>query len=152
MTAIHLPPLVRSWCQNHGWTMGVIRLTVLQRFATWILLATGGSNNQSSSTTSVTIEKRTNAGSFDALNIQNIALSGIGRVAYLASIDLSNFFLTCYTWFVLATVIMTVAFFSVRHIFLFLVKKEKLKLSFKPNADWNQRHKGFLFQLVSKSY
>jgi hypothetical protein len=42
MCAVPLPPVVSAWTQNFQWTMGIIRVGFLQKFATWYQRATGG--------------------------------------------------------------------------------------------------------------
>jgi hypothetical protein len=42
LCAVPLPPVVAAWTQNFQWTMGIIRVGFLQRFATWYQRATGG--------------------------------------------------------------------------------------------------------------
>ncbi|KAJ8609855.1 hypothetical protein MRB53_038894 [Persea americana] len=41
MTAVSMPPIVQSWTQNFQWSMGIIRVSFLQRLATWYQRATG---------------------------------------------------------------------------------------------------------------
>jgi hypothetical protein len=42
MTAISLPPIVAAWAQNFDWSMGLIRIRIVQRFLTWYINSTGG--------------------------------------------------------------------------------------------------------------
>lgn len=52
MCAVPLPPVVAAWTQNFQWTMGIIRVGFLQKFATWYQRATGGHPTQYLSTLS----------------------------------------------------------------------------------------------------
>src|ERR1700750_2849469 len=86
MTAVRLPPISQAWSQNFQWSMGVIRLDIFERFATWFLRSTGGNPASiltSVATTSVRIQKRTNSETYNTLNAASVKLSGIRRVSYL---------------------------------------------------------------------
>jgi hypothetical protein len=53
LTAVHMPPIVQSWTQNFAWSMGIIRVSFLQKLATWYQRATGGTPSTYLSTLSV---------------------------------------------------------------------------------------------------
>ncbi|KKA31251.1 hypothetical protein TD95_002739 [Thielaviopsis punctulata] len=61
LTAVRMPPIVRSWTQDFQWSMGVINLGFMQKIFTWYQRATGGTPSSlfdSLSTVSVQVEKR----------------------------------------------------------------------------------------------
>jgi hypothetical protein len=154
MTAVRFPPIARAWSQNFQWSMGVIRLDIIEHFATWFLKSTGGNPTSvltSKAMTTIGIQKRTNSGTYDALNVENVNLSGIGRVSYLASIELSNFFLTCYIWFIVATIISALLICTIRNCFYILEKRGKPVTDKEKKFPWSLYQKGLLFQLVCSS-
>jgi len=60
MCAMPLPPIVAGWTQNFQWSMGIIRVTFLQRMATWYQRATGGTPTtylSNLSNTSIEVQK-----------------------------------------------------------------------------------------------
>ena len=64
MTSVTMPPIVQSWTQNFQWSMGIIRVSFLQRLATWYQRSTGGTPTtylSTLSTVSVQVEKRKRA-------------------------------------------------------------------------------------------
>ena len=154
MTAVHLPPIARAWSQNFQWCMGVIRLDVFEHFATWFLRSTGGNPTSiltSVATTSIRVQKRTNSGTYDTLNAANVNLRGLRRVSFLASIEITNFFLTCYIWFIIASLISALLIFTIRICLSILKKRVNSLNSQERKLPWNLYHKGLLFQLVSHS-
>jgi hypothetical protein len=61
LTAIQMPPVVRSWTQDFQWSMGIIKLSFMQDIFTWYQRATGGTAAtlfDSLTTVSVQVEKR----------------------------------------------------------------------------------------------
>jgi hypothetical protein len=153
MTSIHLPPSVRAWTQNFQFSMGVIRLSVLQKLVTWFLRSTSGRTTTVLTTTapsSVRIHKRSNSQSTHNITRVNLDLGGIERVAYLARIEISNLFLTSYTWFILAGMLVTLIIVICR-VVSSRIATDRGQLSLvRYNAEaWSNEHKGLLFQ-VSK--
>lgn len=61
LTAIQMPPVVRSWTQDFQWSMGIIKVTFMQDIFTWYQRSTGGTAADlfdSLTTYSVQVEKR----------------------------------------------------------------------------------------------
>src|ERR1700753_1576648 len=148
MTAIHFPPIVRAWSQNFQWSMGVIKIHIFQLFASWFLRSTGGYPTNlltSGAKNSVKIQKRTNSGTFNAMNVQDINLSGIGRVSYLASIEITNFFLTSYMWFFIAAFISILSIFILKFCLNALERRGKHTFIRDEEIEWSVYHKGILF-------
>jgi hypothetical protein len=171
MTAIQLPPIVSSWTQNFQWSMGIIRVTFLQRMATWYQRATGGKPSEvlsSLATTSVQIQKRslqaltfiassaarllrrTNNNTTNAENTNVITVRGIKRVGFRANIELTNIFFTGYTFFVIFILlaVATVAIFKV--VCEALTKAGKMKGdTFRDFRNgWTTVLRGIMFRIV----
>lgn len=87
MTAVPLPPLVQAWTQNFAWTMGIVRVSFMQRFFNWYLRATGGTPTILLSTladASVDIQKRSldmrrrSLEAFQGLSLQRLSQRSYG--------------------------------------------------------------------------
>ena len=114
MTAVPLPPIVQSWTQNFQWTMGIIGVNFMQTIASWYQKSTGGTPAtilNSLTTTSVHVMRRSvmmaaEAGSIGgsilkrATNQNTVneagtyTVRGMDRVAFRASMEATNLFLT----------------------------------------------------------
>lgn len=135
MTAVDMPPIVRSWTQNFQWTMGIIRVGFLQEIATWYQRATGGTPStylSTLATTSVQVQKRsldavrdvynsardivprTNGDSNVNEQSSTIIVAGIERVGFMAGIEETNIFMTGLIFFMIfvAFVVLLVALFK----------------------------------------
>jgi hypothetical protein len=153
MTSVTTPPIVRAWTQNFQWSMGIIRVGFLQRMATWYQRSTGGKAAvllSSLSSTSVRLQKRTNAKTSTNLNNTIQTLKGIARVSFLASIEITNTFFTSYTWFIVALLFVTIGVVLFKYLCEFLVKKDKMDpTKFEEFRNgWTYVLKGILFRLV----
>lgn len=133
LTAVQMPPVVRSWTQDFQWSMGIIKVTFMQDIFTWYQRATGGtaaSLFDSLTTVSVQVEKRGLDMLPDAAvglyrrgaammpravsalakrgNIQTgsgaYLVYGIQRVAFKAGIETTNLFMTGLTFFCLLVI------------------------------------------------
>ncbi|KAK6076116.1 calcium-related spray protein [Seiridium cupressi] len=131
LTAVHIPPVVRSWTQDFQWSMGIIQVPFMQDIFTWYQRATGGTAAtlfDSLTTVSVQVEKRgipVQAGMelmrrgaavvpraantlLKRANIQtgsgSYIVYGIQRVAFKAGIETTNLFMTGLTFFCLFVV------------------------------------------------
>jgi hypothetical protein len=131
LTAVHMPPVVRSWTQDFQWSMGIIKVSFMQDIFTWYQRATGGTAAtlfDSLTTVSVQVEKRgipVQAGMelmrrgvamvpraastlLKRANIQtgsgSYIVYGIQRVAFKAGIETTNLFMTGLTFFCLFVV------------------------------------------------
>lgn len=174
LCAVPLPPIVASWTQNFQWTMGIIRVTFLQKMATWYQRATGGTpTTYLSQLTEISIEvqkmrrvrraldfttgalgrlvARSNAAATEAqAGTERIVLRGVERVGFKANIETTNIFFTGYTFlivFILFTIIGVVAF---KYICEGLVKAGRMKsdkfVDFR--NGWRTVLKGILFRVI----
>lgn len=128
LTAVQMPPVVRSWTQDFQWSMGIIKVSFMQDIFTWYQRATGGTAAtlfDTLTTVSVQVEKRgipVSAGMdlmrrgaamvpratntlLKRANIQtgsgSYIVYGIQRVAFKAGIETTNLFMTGLTFFCL---------------------------------------------------
>ncbi|TLD29424.1 putative duf907 domain protein [Venturia nashicola] len=158
MTAVSMPPIVRSWTQNFQWSMGIIRVGFLQKMATWYLRSTGGQQSTYLSNlarTSVQVQKRslsrrTNSQMVNAERLKHLTVRGIERVGFVSKIEITNIFFTSYLFFcifIFSTVIAVVLFKAI----LELLHKAKW---IKPErfqdfrVGWKVMLKGILFRIV----
>lgn len=176
MTAVHLPPIVASWCQNFMWSMCIIRLGFLQDIATWYQRSTGGTPSQVLSdlaTESVQVEKRSleyvgalMKRSMYALHNQlikrastgdstgNTVVRGIDRVGFRAKIELTNIFMTGYIFLVIFVVFVTLGVVLFKLFCEGLAKAGQLKGDkFQDFRNgWTTVLKGILFRVVLISF
>ncbi|KFY13729.1 hypothetical protein V492_03076 [Pseudogymnoascus sp. VKM F-4246] len=134
MSSVPLPPIVQSWTQNFQWSMGLIGVKFMQTIASWYQKSTGGvpaTILNSLTTTSVHVLRRSltlaaeaNSDGIQILkraNNQNLAnpvtgtytVKGIDRVAFRASMEATNVFLTglmFFCFFLAATTLGVIAF------------------------------------------
>ncbi|KFY34484.1 hypothetical protein V494_06719 [Pseudogymnoascus sp. VKM F-4513 (FW-928)] len=134
MSSVPLPPIVQSWTQNFQWSMGIIGVEFMQTIASWYQKSTGGvpaTILNSLTTTSVHVLRRSLTLAAEAnpdgiqilkrANNQNLAnpvtgtytVKGIDRVAFRASMEATNVFLTglmFFCFFLAATTLGVIAF------------------------------------------
>jgi len=165
MTAIAMPPIVRSWTQNFQWSMGIIRVGFLQTLATWYQRSTGGTPSTYLSqlaTTSVQISKRT----LEALNhflrrsnnsandtSKTVVVMGIERVGFVAGIEITNIFLTGYIFLLIFILFVTIGVVAFKFICEGLARAGKLSPDkFRDFRNgWRTVLKGILYRIVSDS-
>jgi hypothetical protein len=179
MVAVDMPPIVEAWTQNFQWSMGIIRVGFLQRIATWYQRATGGTPSTVLSElgdTSVEVLRRRKrdftepamdlvkkaTNSLVAKRASSIAkrsdqeaqkltvIRGIDRVAFRASMEETNVFLTgliFFSVFVVFVVIIVAAFKGITEL---LVKHGKMKSErFQDFRNgWKVVLRGILFRLT----
>lgn len=176
LTAVPLPPVVRSWTQNFQWSMGIIKVGFMQDIFTWYQRATGGDPAtifDTMTTRSVQVQKR---GLIDSgvdvfkrsmimmprtasalAKRQNIELSsgsyivyGIQRVAFKMGIETTNLFMTGLTFFMLFVVFTIMAVAAFKGICELCVKKRWMNsekfLDFR--NGWITVLKGILFRVT----
>ena len=169
MTAVELPPIVASWTQNFQWSMGIIRISFLQKMATWYQRATGGTPStvlSSLATTSVQVQKRsleliakvaarimkrTNNNTTNAENSDVITVRGIERVGFRARIELTNIFFTGYTFFIIFVLLV------IAGVGLFKIACESLTKAGRMKGEtfrdfrngWTTVLRGIMFRIVS---
>jgi len=164
MTAIAMPPIVRSWTQNFQWSMGIIRVGFLQTLATWYQRSTGGTPSTYLSqlaTTSVEIAKRSveglnylmrrsNSNSADDTS-KTVVVMGIERVGFVAGIEISNIFLTGYIFLLIFILFVTIGVVAFKFICEGLAKAGKLSPDkFRDFRNgWRTVLKGILYRIVS---
>ncbi|KAF2087684.1 DUF907 domain protein [Saccharata proteae CBS 121410] len=176
MTAVTLPPIVASWTQNFQWSMGIIRIGFLQDMCTWYQRATGGTPStvlSSLSTTSVEVEKkakrsmamahlahkmvrrgvhqlvsRATTSSSDTDTVTTVR--GIERVGFRASIELTNIFLTGYSFFVIFVLFVVLGVAIFKGILELLAKAGRMQSNkFQEFRNgWLTVLKGILFRIV----
>jgi hypothetical protein len=175
MCAIPLPPIVAAWTQNFQWSMGIIRVTFLQKMATWYQRATGGTPTTHLSnlnTMSVEVQKRmarrgldfvtdiarpitimarSNSQTTDTVaNNERLVLLGIERVGFKARIETTNIFFTGYTFFIIFVLLTVIGVVAFKFLCEALVKAGRMKgdkfVDFR--NGWQTVLKGILFRVV----
>ena len=177
LCAVPLPPIVISWTQDFVWSVGIIRVSFLQKFATWYQRGTGGKPTSilvTLGSKSVQIAKRgldnyggkaiaevghaiyrrtqtvvTNAGGA-------YVVTGLQRAAFLAPMEPTNLYVTCVTFYFIF------CFFTLLVIFLFKVIcdvairarwMESQNNRFQDFHDnWRIMLKGTIFRLILIGY
>jgi hypothetical protein len=164
MMAVPLPPIVSSWTQNFQWSMGIIRVSFLQKMATWYQRATGGSPTtylSTLSTTSIEVQKRSlnmvpralhhltsRETATDGSN--RVILHGIERVGFRAHMETTNIFFTGYCFFVIFVLLVVIGVVAFKFICEGLVKAGKMKgdkfVDFR--NGWRTVLKGIMFRII----
>lgn len=167
MTAVAMPPIVRSWTQNFQWSMGIIHVGFLQTLATWYQRSTGGTPStylSSLATTSVQISKRSlealsnlvarmNSQATNAETMTTVTVMGIERVGFVAGIEITNIFMTGYIFFLIFVIFVTFGVVAFKFICEGLAKAGKLSPDkFRDFRNgWQTVLKGILYRIVSHS-
>lgn len=177
LTSVPLPPIVQSWTQNFDWSMGIIEVDFMQKIATWYQKSTGGTPAtllNSLTTTSVQVLKRSlGKRSMDqtigllteAHNLSKRASSttevsgtyvvrGIKRVAFRASIESTNLFLTGLIFFCIF-IFFTIVFVAMFKYFCELAVRMRWMKSDKFQDfrnGWFTVLKGIMFRMVLIGY
>jgi hypothetical protein len=121
LCAVPLPAIVQSWTQDFSWSMGIIRVSFLQKLATWYQLGTGGKPAtilQTLGTKSVQVVKRSleSMGGPQSLVRRSqdssvpsgeYVVKGIKRVAFRAGMEPTNLFLTGIIFFCIFVIFTT---------------------------------------------
>ncbi|KAK9358730.1 hypothetical protein V1504DRAFT_460079 [Lipomyces starkeyi] len=135
MCSMTLPPLTSAWAQDFEWTMGIIKVNFMQKIFNWYIQATGGTPStllQNLSSVSINVQKRSleylakrstsllarSNNNSDLTTISTTyTLHGIRRVAYLAGIEITNLFITGFTFFIFFTFIISFILVMLKLIF-----------------------------------
>ena len=163
MTAVTMPPIVRSWTQNFQWSMGIIRVGFLQTLATWYQRSTGGTPSTYLSqlgTTSVQVAKRSLDSVINLFARSNtntsgasktVVVMGIERVGFVAGIEITNIFLTGYMFFLIFILFVILGVIMFKYICEGLVRAGKLSPDkFRDFRNgWHTVLKGILYRIVS---
>ena len=180
LTSVPLPPIVQSWTQNFDWSMGIIDVDFMQSIATWYQKSTGGTPAtllNSLTTTSVQVEKRslpqigkrsaaatiellTRAHELHKRSSTSSSVSGtyivkgIKRVAFRASIEATNVFLTGLSFFCIF-IVFTIIFVALfKGLCELAVKRKWMKNDqFEDFRNgWFTVLKGIMFRMVLIGY
>jgi hypothetical protein len=165
MTAVAMPPIVRSWTQNFQWSMGIIHVGFLQSLATWYQRSTGGTPSTYLSqldTTSVQVAKRSLNGlsnlftrdtSADSASSKTITVMGIERVGFEADIEITNIFFTGYVFFLIFIIFVILGVIIFKYVCEALARAGKLSPDkFRDFRNgWHTVLKGILYRIVSMS-
>lgn len=168
MCAVPLPPIVAAWTQNFQWSMGIIRVGFLQKMATWYQRATGGTPSSllsSLTTTSVAVQKRSvdyleeayqqlvkrsNSASTTQQPSTVTTVRGIERVGFRANIEITNIFLTGYTFFIIFVLFSVLAVVIFKYVCELLIRSGRMKgdkfVDFR--NGWKTVLKGILYRIV----
>lgn len=169
MTAVELPPIVASWTQNFQWSMGIIHIGFVQELATWYQRATGGTPStvlSSLATTSVDVQKRSlavvkrfakralearsNNEVTQAETTNVVTIHGIERVGFRANIELTNIFLTGYSFFIIFVILVVLGVAVFKGVLELLAKNGRMRGNkFQEFRNgWLTVLKGILFRIV----
>jgi hypothetical protein len=181
LTSVPLPPIVQSWTQNFQWAMGIIEVDFLQSIFTWYQKSTGGTPAtllNTLTTTSVQVTKRSleatvGKRSMDkTIQLLNVAhalskrtntattttgayvVKGMKRVAFRASIEATNLFLTGLTFFCIF-IVFTIIFVALFKGYCELAVKMKWMKNDKFQDfrnGWFTVLKGIMFRMVLIGY
>ncbi|CAI4052399.1 hypothetical protein SKDZ_15G4970 [Saccharomyces kudriavzevii ZP591] len=174
-----LPPIVAAWTQNFQWSMGIIKIDFMQRLFDWYILATSGfptvvyhnrevlsisvqkrelDNKAISASSNLNgIESSQKDGLLYTSNLKNskdylskiLVLRGIKRVSYKAGIELSNFFLTGFSFFIVFILVVVIGFITFKTSLKLLdrFKIKSTKYSFF-HVNWSTLLQGTLYRVI----
>ncbi|QHS76439.1 putative flavin adenine dinucleotide transporter SPAR_O04670 [Saccharomyces paradoxus] len=174
-----LPPIVAAWTQNFQWSTGIIKINFMQHLFDWYIVATSGSPTvvyHNKEVLSISVQKRSlnskiisassnlngvESSQRDNLlytsNLRNandylskiLVLRGIKRVSYKAGIEISNFFLTGFSFFIVF-IGMVILGFIIFKTSLKVIQRFKIKttryLHF--HIHWSALLQGTLYRVV----
>jgi Transient receptor potential (TRP) ion channel/ML-like domain len=154
MCSIRLPPIVRAWTQNFQWSMGIIRVGFLQKFAVWYQRATGGKPSKqlfNLANTSIQVQKRSlNSAMMQTESGQVHTVKGIERVGFQAKIERTNIFFTGYTILIIFTLFVTIGVILAKYLCELLIRAKKMKPEqfYDFRREWTLVLKGIVFRLI----
>jgi len=151
MIPLAMPPIVEAWTQNFQWSLGIVRVSFLQTLCTWYTRASGGTPSRILSSlpkASVRVHRRSNAQGYNGFTQKAQSVLEIERVSFKANIEISNFFLSGFFWFVIS-VMMVSAVMAISKLFSSRFKKSSDHDLFHWCGAWGPDYfKGALFRLV----
>ncbi|KAF3023468.1 hypothetical protein E8E14_002382 [Neopestalotiopsis sp. 37M] len=179
LTGVSLPPSVQAWTQDFQWSIGIIRVSFLQKIFTWYQRATGGTPSQlftTLETISVQVSKRSLQPALGLArralammpepvasivkrgNIKNdsgsYVVTGIQRVAYRAEIESTNLFLTGFFFFCITLVFTAIVVALAKGLCDLAVKLRWVKndrfSDFR--SGWQVLLKGVLYRITMMGY
>lgn len=133
MAVDQVPPIANAWSENLAWSMGLIRVSFMQKIFRWYIQATGGtpSLNLTSSTINILVQRSLEYVSDLAKrgaelmkrekplvlfgNSNVLIFRGIKRVAYQANIELTSVVVTGFTFFILCAYILVAFLFIIKY-------------------------------------
>lgn len=175
MAVAKLPPIAASWAENFVWTLGIIQVGFMQDVMTWYVRSTGGTPTNilpNKNIISIAAYKRSLAENFDAIaptlqkrvDLNNnytttnerdsglvgktLVVQGVERAAYLADIELSNFFVTGATFFLFIGLCLAVLLAGSKGILELLIRTGAVRSDrFEAyRIQWRAYTKGMLFR------
>ncbi|CAI4055562.1 hypothetical protein SUVZ_01G0120 [Saccharomyces uvarum] len=177
MGVSRVPPIAAAWTQNFQWSMGIINASFMQKIFDWYVQATNGVSNvvvANKDVLSISVQKKRGISvasssdyNFDSIlddsnlyttsekdpsnySTKILVLRGIERVAYLANIELSNFFLTGIVFFLFFVFVVIVSLIFFKALLEVLTRAGILKETsnfFQYRKNWGSIIKGTLFRL-----
>jgi hypothetical protein len=176
LCAVPLPPIVQSWTQNFSWSIGIIKVTFLQKMATWYQITTGGTPTTiltTLSTKSVQVVKR-NVDSSGRLAEEVHSLyqraqtatipsggyivSGMKRVAFRADMESTNLFLTVLTIYCIFVVFTMLGVTLLKELCELAIRAKWVKSQSQSHRlqnfrdDWLVTLKGIIFRPILIGY
>ncbi|KAN0091968.1 TRP domain containing protein [Hyaloscypha variabilis] len=175
LVAVPLPPIVQAWTQDFNWSLGIIKVRFLQKFATWYQMSTGGTPSTilaTLETKSVQVAKRAleegsrlirltaplgrRTAQIATTESGEYIVTGIDRAAFRANIEPTNLFLTSlifYCIFILLALVGLALFKLLCEVALrrrFFPKQQTLLQEF--HDKWLVTLKGVIFRLILLGY
>lgn len=110
-----VPPIAAAWAENLAWSMGLIRVSFMQKIFRWYVESTGGTPtlDLTSSTINILVQRAYDLGKrgLDLVkrskpvvlygNSNVLIFRGIKRLSYKANIEITSMVVTGFTFFVL---------------------------------------------------
>lgn len=153
-----VPPIASAWAENLAWSMGLIRVSFMQKIFRWYVQATGGTPTLNLTSTTINILVQRSVDYVGAVakrgvelfkrekplvlygNANVLIFRGIKRIAYNARIELTSVVCTGFTFFVLCAYVL---------IGLILIFKYGSELFIR--AGWMKNHRFLDFRQNWKS-
>ncbi|KAI5953288.1 FLC1 [Candida jiufengensis] len=147
-----MPPIASAWAENLAWSMGLIRITFMQKIFRWYVQSTGGTPTTYfiSEVKQILVQKRKRSQEYlygeigenvvdyvyglgkRALdyslesNKNLIVLRGIKRIGYNTHIEPTSIVPTGYTWFVLMGYLLVVLLVLIKSCIVLLTRAKKI--------------------------
>lgn len=168
LCAVPLPPIVQAWTQDMSWSLGIIKVHFLQKFATWYQLSTSGTPTTiltTLGTKSVQVAKRSleeghslyqRSAAIQTTQSGEYIVTGIDRVAYLENMEPSNLFFTSlifYCMFVIFALLVVGIFKAVCELAIRQnwISSDSYLYHIVRN-DWRASLKGVVFRVILIGY
>ncbi|CZR61622.1 related to Calcium_related spray protein [Phialocephala subalpina] len=168
LCGVPLPPIVQAWAQDMSWSLGIIKVHFLQKFATWYQLATGGHPSTiltTLGTKSVQVAKRSieaaHSLSQRSATIASTAsgeyiVTGIDRVAYLENMEPTNLFFTSLTFYCIFVIFSLLVVGIFKAVCELAIRQNRITsnshLYHIVRNDWRATLKGVIFRVILIGY